>query len=253
MFHMTLLYQFLEKSKQIDDFLSLMCYNAGMDKKVFRLAQLFEPYAKLYLVGGAVRNQLLGLPIQDYDIVSSLTPEQLSMIDGIEINIINASLGAARIIFEGSSYDYTTFRTESYDKLGKHSPNQVQFTDSLKEDSKRRDFTINAIYYNILEDKYIDFYGGIDDVKNHVLRALPTPMRVLSEDGARIWRLVRFCLQYDFTIEQETLNAARANLDKLQALSDQRAEKEKALVEITAKNKSIFDNADTLLKKILKI
>lgn len=238
--------EYLEKIFKINDFSIKLWYNVLMTRELKELAEVFSPYAKLYVVGGAVRDRLFGLPTDDYDIVSAMRVEQLMLLPKIKIELGNKSLGSAKIVYKGKSYDYTTLRQEVYDKLGKHVPTKVEFVTDLRLDSLRRDFTINAIYYDISADTYVDFHNGLEDINNRIIRAIPPADKTMAEDGARIFRMVRFALMHDCTIDKETLTFAQKNIDKINLLSNARIQKECKKIEKITKNikkyekKSVF-------------
>ncbi len=180
---------------------------------------------KLFVVGGFVRNSLLGLPIDDVDICSDIKVEHLHELlkgSGFEVKIKSKTLGTAIISKDEQKYEYSCFRKEEYSDNGEHSPIAVEFITSPEEDAKRRDFTINAIYYDISRDELLDFYNGIEDLKQKVIRAVETPEYVLSKDGVRILRLFRFQAELGFKIDKDTLLTAIKYSSNISALSDDR-------------------------------
>ncbi len=201
-----------------------------VSKNLIALAKEFEAKGlALYIVGGAVRNFLMGLPVDDIDICGSLTSE---VVEGICKNLkfkcvtINKKLGTLLISINDEHFEYTTFRKENYLKGGKHSPESVEFVASLTEDAKRRDFTINAIYYNVLTGEYTDIYGGKRDIERKVIRCIETPEFVFSSDGLRLLRLTSFASTLNFKIERDTLKCAKKYAYQLKDISKERVAKE---------------------------
>lgn len=189
------------------------------------LAKAFiDMNSRLYVVGGWVRNNFCGLTLSDIDICGSLHEnevEKACTTCGFSCKVVNAKLGTYLIIAGDEKYEYTPFRIENY-HLGKHSPENVSWTDDIKIDARRRDFTANAVYYDIIDDKIIDFYGGVADIERGVLRAIETPEYVFSSDGLRVLRLVRFACQLDWKIERKTLNVAKKMVYQLKYISGER-------------------------------
>ena len=161
------------------------------------LAQIFQENNKtLYIVGGYVRDSYLGVQSllrDDIDLCSSATPRELKKIlEGtkFEVKNINSSVGVMAI-FGKRRFEHATFRREIYESES-HMPDSIEFIKSLDEDARRRDFRINAIYYDILEGSFIDPLGGIDDLKQRKITTVKVPKIVFNDDPERILRLVRF-------------------------------------------------------------
>jgi len=196
------------------------------------LAKIFKKHdADLFVVGGYVRNALLGFCETDIDICSKLTAEELSKYlnpKKYTLKIVNEKLGTVHIYINGTQtfYEHTTFRAEVYSKGGNHSPKVVRFVDDIPLDASRRDFTINAIYCNVLTGQLVDFYNGASDTLNHVIRTVETPEYVFNRDGLRILRLVRFACELNFTIEEHTLEVAQSMVSQLADVSQERFNKE---------------------------
>lgn len=180
------------------------------NEKLYRLSQLLDN--PLYLVGGAVRNSILGLPLGDYDTASANMPnEVISRLKGTEFEILAEypRTGTVLIGSDGFKTEHTTFRTDSYPiNSGVHSPDKVEFTSDITVDALRRDFTANAIYYDLTSDSIVDPTGGLKDIEKRELRTVDDPRRVLGEDALRIMRLVRLRAELGFDIESMTLAVA---------------------------------------------
>ncbi len=189
-----------------------------------RLAEIFnENGARLYAVGGMVRNALCGLAVNDIDICSALPIENVEIMlceRGIPCRKKGASFGTLDIVFDNVKFEYAAFRTESYSTAG-HCPSNVRFGATLEQDAFRRDFTINSIYLDPITLELIDPTGGIKDISLKTVRATSTdPALIMKDDGVRILRLARFCGQLGFTADPATVDAAyssRAGLDFIAA------------------------------------
>ena len=156
-----------------------------------------------YVVGGCVRDSLMGRIPHDWDICTSATPEQMLEIFK-DFRIIETGLkhGTVTIVIDGEQYECTTYRID-----GKYSdnrrPDNVTFTNDLVEDLKRRDFTINAMAYNDIEG-LIDPFGGKEDINENTIQCVGSAKDRFGEDALRILRAIRFASQLDFTIELNT-------------------------------------------------
>lgn len=195
------------------------------------LAQIFKDNkATLYIVGGYVRDSYLGVSSQirdDIDLCSNIVPKKLrKILEGtkFEVKNINESVGVMAI-FGKRRYEYATFRKEVYDD-DSHTPDSVEFINSLEEDSKRRDFKINAIYFDILEGSYVDPLGGIDDLRSREITTVKSPKIVFNDDPERILRLVRFACSLGLNIPEEEMFYAKQNSYKIKFISQTRLRNE---------------------------
>lgn len=186
-----------------------------------QLASAFKARGStLYGVGGMVRNRLMGLPVDDYDVCSDMEPERVKALaaeEGIAIGGAGMDVGMVELHVGDIICQHTTFRSESYHEGCGHRPRNVAFSRSLSEDAKRRDFTVNTLYVDTLTDEIIDPFGGLEDVKNRVLRAVNE--HTMARDGVRILRMVRFGAELGFDIDGDTFAAAKANVHLLKDLS----------------------------------
>lgn len=157
-----------------------------------------------YVVGGAVRDYLLGKAPYDYDITTSALPEEVIQIfSEYSIGRIEEAFGTVGVIINKKMYEITTFRKESeYENHRK--PSKIDFINDLYFDLSRRDLTINAIAYN---KDYVDYFGGIDDLNNHIIRTVGDPNLRFEEDGLRVLRTLRFSSNLGFEIEESTKKA----------------------------------------------
>ena len=206
-------------------------------KGLMRFAQLVKNEGvTLYAVGGSVRNTLLNLPISDIDICSALRPEkviELCRRNGLRVYPKGLAYGTVEICWNGERYEHTTFRSDSYPDGGAHRPSSVNFSCSLEDDAFRRDFSVNALYVDVLTGRLIDPTGGVEDLQNRILRTTsPDPHAVLADDGLRILRLIRFAGELGFDIEPNTFEAAKQLSGNLKSISSERiaAELNKLLV-----------------------
>lgn len=187
----------------------------------------------LYLVGGMVRNFLAGLPTKtDLDVASALPAEEVAKVAerlGGKVHAVFPATGTVQISFAGGELEYTRFRTERYPKGGVHTPSEVLPTDSIEKDAKRRDFTVNAIYYDIAGDRFCDPLGGIQDIQTKTLRAYDGK-KVFESDGLRLMRLARFAAQLNFTVHPDTLAAAREYKTNLRDIAGERLNSELSLI-----------------------
>ncbi len=188
-----------------------------------KLAKLFP--CELYVVGGFIRNTIMQIEKDDVDICSALTVDEIEQLlkdTAFKVKIKSKTLGSALISIKDEKYEYTTFRKDYYPNGGQHLPEKVQFIKDVKEDAKRRDFSCNAIYYDIKNDKILDFYDGINDIKHKILKTVETPEEVLSHDGLRILRLFRFQCELNFKIDKQTLQSAIKYKNNLRDISGER-------------------------------
>lgn len=189
--------------------------------------------APLYIVGGFVRNSVLFGDNElrddtDIDICGSLTPDQIRKeLEGIaSVKDVNPRIGTVLIVYSGRSFEYTTFRRDSYPIGGKHTPESVEFVSDLETDSKRRDFTVNALYCDILTNEVIDVTGGLDDIKAKCIRTVRSPHETFGEDGLRLLRMIRFACELGFDIDPETSKGAFDSKDQLRDITVERKREE---------------------------
>ena len=183
--------------------------------------------APVYLVGGAVRNALLGLPGADLDVAGALPPEAVAdrcRAAGFAVEPRSRALGTTAVRVDGETLEYTAFRAERYAPGGAHRPESVQFGATLEEDAARRDFTCNALYADCRSGAVTDPLGGLPDVAAHTLRQAGP--RTLESDALRVLRLVRLACELGFDIEPATFDAARAHAGALPDIAQERRREE---------------------------
>lgn len=189
------------------------------------LDKLKENGFQAYVVGGAVRNYLLGKSPKDWDICTNALPEQMQEIFK-KYRQITSGLkhGTLSVLINDKVFEVTTFRKDGIYSNGRH-PDTVTFIDDLKEDLTRRDFTINAMAYSE-ENGIIDFFGGKEDLRRKIIRCVGDPMQRFEEDGLRILRAIRFAAQLEFQIEDNTRSALLYKTHLLKCVSQERKTEE---------------------------
>ena len=176
-----------------------------------------------YVVGGCVRDILMGREPDDWDITTSATPEEIKR---IFVKTVDTGIkhGTVTVIVRGNGYEVTTYRIDGDYADGRH-PQNVRFTRNLREDLKRRDFTINAIAYNE-KNGIKDEFGGIGDLERHLIKAVGDPFERFTEDALRMLRAIRFSAQLGFNIDGNTYNAICAMSGLIKNVSIERVQAE---------------------------
>lgn len=210
-------------------------------KTEYVIKKLTENGFEAYIVGGCVRDMLLGITPFDYDVTTNATPNDV--ISLFEKTVpTGIKHGTVTVIVQNEAIEVTTFRNESGYTDNRH-PETVTFVSSLKEDLARRDFTVNALAYN-KTCGLKDFFDGKKDLKSRILRAVGNPYKRFSEDALRILRLFRFSATLGFQIEKDTLEAALSLSKNLSNISRER-------IAIELKKAVIGENAKALKALIL--
>ena len=173
------------------------------------------------IVGGCVRDHLLGRTPGDYDIATSATPEEvISTFKGFTVVPTGVQHGTVTVVISGTNYEVTTYRIDG-DYADGRRPDNVTFTPSLYEDLKRRDFTVNAFAYSN-ETGLVDHFNGTDDLTARTIRCVGNPNQRFAEDYLRMLRAFRFAAVLDFTIDEETLAAIHTTKHRITAISAER-------------------------------
>lgn len=176
---------------------------------------------KAYAVGGCVRDYVMGFVPSDYDITTDAQPDDVkSLFKDAKIIETGIKHGTVTVIRNGFTAEITTFRVDGNYRDSRH-PDNVRFCTSLKEDLKRRDFTINAIAYNHKEG-LVDYFGGTDDIASHTIRCVGEATLRFKEDALRILRALRFSSTLNFNIAKETKEAILATYPLLENISAER-------------------------------
>jgi len=205
--------------------------NFSLPNELYTLAKLFkEAGCALFGVGGMVRNPMLGLVPSDYDICSAMTPDrvmELAEKNGIKAIPTGAAFGMVELHIKDQKFEHTTFRSDTYGTGGGHRPEGVRFSTDLNEDAFRRDFTVNAMYLNILTGEVIDPTGGRADLDEGILRATSAdPDIIMGDDALRILRMVRFAGELGFRIHPDTFSSAKRHSEGLRDISTERIREE---------------------------
>lgn len=176
-----------------------------------------------FIVGGCVRDLILGEKPKDFDICTSAIPQQVINIfaktipTGLQHGTITVCMGSG----EENHFEVTTFRVEDKYSDGRR-PDQVQFVSNIKEDLARRDLTINAMAYDPIAEHLEDPFGGYQDLQNEIIRAVGNPVARFQEDGLRIMRVARFAARFDYQVHKDTLQGMSESLDTLKRVSKER-------------------------------
>jgi tRNA nucleotidyltransferase (CCA-adding enzyme) len=174
---------------------------------------------KAYFVGGCVRDALIGRTAKDIDIATNAMPEDVKNI--FEINYdTGLKFGSVTVLYEGNYYDITTLRAENGYSDSRH-PDFLEYTDDIKLDLKRRDFTVNAMAF-CFDEGHIDLFGGVTDLNKKSIKAVGDPDIRFREDALRMLRAVRFACELGFDIEPATLRAVEKNAKGIRQISKER-------------------------------
>ncbi|MCB1193668.1 MAG: polynucleotide adenylyltransferase PcnB [Leptospiraceae bacterium] len=213
---------------------------------------------KAYVVGGGVRDILLGRKPKDFDVVTNATPNQVKNVFN-NCRIIGRRFKLVHVIFKGKVIEVSTFRSlpdhrikishgVETDYLLKRDNNYG----TAKEDAARRDFTINALYYDPRNESIVDYVGGYEDIKNKILRVIGDPDISFKEDPVRMLRAVKFSIIHGLTIEKKTRTAIKKNRLELEKASSSRMLEEYNKIFRTWKSSIIFQGlAENFLFEVL--
>lgn len=196
-----------------------MADRPSFDAGVSVVRRLRENGHEAYFAGGCARDRLLGRPVDDYDVATSALPDQVLALFPRRIEVGKA-FGVVTVLTGGEQIQVATFRSDHSYRDGRR-PEGVTFSD-LRTDVERRDFTINGMMWDPIEDRIIDLVGGRADLERRVIRAIGDPDRRFEEDKLRILRAVRFATVLDFEIEPATAEAVRRHAPDILAVSWER-------------------------------
>lgn len=191
--------------------------DAGAEKIIYRLK---ERGFQSYLVGGCVRDSLLGLTPDEWDIATSAKPDEVGALFE-KIVPTGIDFGTVTVLLPEGQYEVTTFRSDSRYVDGRH-PESVAFSTDLKDDLARRDFTINALAYDPAGKILIDLFDGQNDLREKVIRTVGNPLDRFSEDGLRPIRACRFAAKLNFSVALDTLAAIPLCLETVRKVSPER-------------------------------
>lgn len=197
---------------------------AARDLALRLSARLREAGHQAYLVGGCVRDLLLGLEPNDYDIATDARPERLlELFPGAEQ--VGAHFGVIRVVEATAEVEVATFRSDRRYRNGRH-PEQVEFESDPRQDALRRDFTINALLLDPERRQVLDFVGGREDLDRRLIRSVGDPAQRFQEDHLRMLRAVRFAARLKFDIEEATFEAIRRLAPLIRRVSAERIREE---------------------------
>lgn len=221
-------------------------------KVKYIIDKIYKNNYEAYIVGGCVRDAILGFEPNDYDITTSATPKAIKDIfrdfKCIETGIEH---GTVSVVIDDDIYEITTYRIEGEYKDHRR-PENVDFTSKLEEDLKRRDFTINAMAYNEKEG-LIDLFGGNIDIENKIIKTVGNPYNRFNEDGLRMIRAIRFSSKLDFKIEDNTLLAIYDNAKIIKNISLERITDEFNKIILSNKPENVIYLFETKLLNYLNI
>lgn len=172
-----------------------------------------------YVVGGCVRDSLLGRTPGDWDITTSAAPKEVKQLFRRTVDT-GIAHGTVTVLIGREGFEVTTYRVDGDYEDGRH-PNNVVFTGELREDLRRRDFTINAMAYNEI-DGLVDIFHGVEDLERGVIRCVGSALERFEEDALRMLRAVRFAGQLGFAVEESTRQAIRQQAETIQKISAER-------------------------------
>ena len=187
------------------------------------LKQIRKAGFTAFFAGGSVRDKLLGREAKDYDIATSATPEQIEALFPKTV-AVGKAFGVIVVVEDGTETEVATFRADGGYQDGRR-PDSVHFC-GAEEDAKRRDFTVNGMFYDPIEDKVIDYVGGQTDLEKKIIRAIGEPEKRFAEDHLRMLRAVRFAHTLGFIIEPATRAAIQKYAPDLAKISAERIENE---------------------------
>ena len=197
-----------------------MDLNHGTAAIAFSIAKRLKDKGHLvYFAGGCVRDDLMKKPPQDFDLATSAPPTEVEKLFPKTIPV-GKQFGVILVVEENKPFEVATFRREGGYWDGRH-PSEVTFSDP-QEDAKRRDFTVNGLFYDPFEKKVIDYVGGERDIKDKVIRAIGDPDLRFEEDKLRLLRAVRFASVLGFEIHPETWRAIGSKASKINEVSPER-------------------------------
>lgn len=224
-----------------------------MPQEVHRILDILSFYGyDGYIVGGCVRDSILNKIPNDWDICTNCTPEKmLEAFSCFKVIPTGLKHGTLTVVINEENYEVTTYRIDGEYTDGRH-PEEVEFTNNLKEDLKRRDFTINAMAYNNKEG-LIDYYDGIADIFNEKIRCVGDPSERFSEDYLRMLRAIRFSAQLGYSLDVETLKEIKKLSKNVIDISEERIREELnkiLMTDMPSRGLKLLSSAD-LLKYII--
>jgi tRNA nucleotidyltransferase (CCA-adding enzyme) len=234
------LYEFVIK-KQINENEVRLKYDINLPDDILKIKDIFVKNGyELFLVGGSVRDILLNKVPKDYDLATDATPDEVERIlekDNYKTIPTGKAFGVINVITDNDEYEIATFRSELYSEKDKRRPESVEFS-NIYQDVLRRDITINALFYDIENKEIVDLVGGIDDLKNGIIRTVGDPKDRFNEDRLRILRLLRFSARLNSEIDKDADEALKKD-SSLEGISAERI-KDEFIKGINSANKVSF-------------
>lgn len=191
------------------------------------LSRLIDRGYEAYIVGGCLRDMLMGRSPHDFDICTNATPDETAAVFSCDHTVLEVgkSFGTVIVIHRGKQFEITTYRIDG-EYSNNRRPDTVEYTLDITKDLARRDFTMNAMAYCPMNDSFVDPFGGASDVERGLIKCVGEPKERFSEDGLRIMRALRFSAQLGFRIEERTAQAARQLRRLLTNISNERIQSE---------------------------
>ena len=203
-----------------------------------------------YVVGGCVRDSLLGKEPKDWDICTSATPDQIkNILSAYKILDTGLQHGTVTVLTENGSYEVTTFRVDGRYSDGRH-PDTVEFVSSLHDDLARRDFTINAMAFNS-SIGLVDFFNGQKDLQDQMISCVGNPSDRFQEDALRILRALRFASVYQFRIADDTAKAIHSHADLLSNVAAERINSELCKLLLGAGAKAVLLEFSDVIARVI--
>ena len=188
------------------------------------LHNLFKQHEKkLFLVGGCLRDYIIGTEPNDFDLTTDAIPDEIiEILKDYKINKQGSAFGVIVVYTENGNFEIATFRSDIYDdKLGKTRNPDIKIS-TIEEDVKRRDITISALFFDLDKQEIIDLVGGNNDIERKIIRFVGNPKLRIMEDPLRILRSMRYSARYGFKIEENSHIAISANVHKLSIITKDR-------------------------------
>ena len=197
---------------------------------------------KAYLVGGCVRDLLLGREPEDYDVATDAHPMRVQELFPSSVDV-GARFGVILVVENGAQVEVATFRSDVGYSDGRH-PDRVEYSSSPEEDVLRRDFTINGLMLDLDTQQVLDFVGGRDDLQEHIIRAIGPPDLRFREDRLRMVRAVRFAARFGYSIDRATFQSIAAAAHHITAVSAERLRDEITKLLTEGKARRAFELLD---------
>ncbi|MFP3155905.1 CCA tRNA nucleotidyltransferase [Lachnospiraceae bacterium ZAX-1] len=218
------------------------------NKVNYIIGKLVQKGYEAYAVGGCIRDSMLGRDPQDWDITTSATPNQIKCVFPKTIDT-GIAHGTVTVELDHAYFEVTTYRIDGKYEDGRH-PNEVLFTRNLKEDLRRRDFTINAMAYNE-QNGLVDIFGGRGDLDKKIIRCVGEAKDRFTEDALRMLRAIRFSAQLGFSIENGTKHAMTCLASNLNKISAERVQAELVKLLLSSNPQKIREVYETGMSAII--